>query len=56
MEEEKEAQQEYCVWVDWDHHIVSFQVAEGFEKLTYKTHDEMFFHVIRLIDRNFAIQ
>ena len=54
--EEKGEQQVYCVWADWDHHIVSFQEAEGFEKITYKTHDEMFFHIIRLIDKDYAIQ
>lgn len=56
MDEEKEVNNDFCVWVDWEHQIISFREAEGFEKITHKSRDEMFFRVIRLVDKNFAIQ
>lgn len=56
MEEEKEIQSGYPVWVDWERRIVSFQKAEGFDEISYSTHDEMFLFAIKLIDTGFAIQ
>lgn len=56
MEEEKEIQNGYPVWVDWEHRVVSFQKVEGFEELQHRTHDEMFLFAIRLVDTGFAIQ
>lgn len=46
----------YFLWIDWVRRIVSFQEAEGFELLQYKTHQDMLnFAVIKGLD-GFGIQ
>ena len=46
----------YSIWVDWENRVISFQKAEGFEKLEYPTHDEMFAFAIEKGSGGFAIQ
>ena len=46
----------YCLWIDWVQRVISFQKAEGFELLQYKTHQDMLnFAVIKGLD-GFGIQ
>lgn len=42
MVTEKEETEKWPVWINWDKRIVSFQEVEGFERLKYPSHDEMF--------------
>ena len=56
MEKEIEEAEKWPVWINWDKRIVSFQEAEGFEKLEYPSHDEMFQFAIDITMDVFAIQ
>ena len=56
MERENEETDLFSVWVDWQNRIVSFQQAEGFEKLEYPTHQEMFQFAIEKSMSGYAIQ
>ena len=56
MNREEEKKDSWPIWVDWNRRIVSFQEAEGFEKLVYPTHDEMFQFAIEKTMNGFAIQ
>ena len=56
MERENEETDVFSVWVDWQNRIVSFQQAEGFEKLEYPTHQEMFQFAIEKSMSGYAIQ
>lgn len=53
---DKEKETVYSIWVDWENRVISFQKAEGFEKLEYPTHDEMFAFEIEKGSGGFAIQ
>ena len=53
---EKENIDEWAIWVDWDKRVFSFQEAEGFDKIVYPTHDEMFRFAIDKSMSGFAIQ
>ena len=55
METEEEAQI-YSIWVDWKNRVISFQKAEGFEKLEYPSHEEMFAFAIEKGFAGFGIQ
>lgn len=56
MTGEKEEKTVWPVWVDWKRRIVSFREAEGFERLEYPTHEEMFRFAIDRTIEGFAIQ
>ena len=56
MVTEKENIDEWAIWVDWDKRVFSFQEAEGFDKIVYPTHDEMFRFAIDKSMSGFAIQ
>ena len=55
METESELEV-WPVWIDRERRIVSFQEAEGFERLEYPTHDEMFRFAVERTAEGFAIQ
>ena len=55
MENESELEV-WPVWIDRERRIISFQEAEGFERLEYPTHDEMFRFVTDRIMEGYAIQ
>lgn len=46
----------YSIWVDWEHRIISFHEEEGFERLDYTTHEEMFTFAIAKGFAGFGIQ
>ena len=46
----------FCLWVDWNRRVVSFEKVEGFEELRYATHDEMFQFAIERGNEGFGIQ
>ncbi len=56
MKQEEEETEIYSVWVDWDNRIVSFEEAEGFERLEYTSHEEMFDFVVKKGFAGFGIQ
>lgn len=56
MEKELEEAEKWPVWINWDRRIVSFEEAEGFERLEYPSHDEMFQFAIDKTMDGFAIQ
>lgn len=55
MDIEKEEAEGVLIWVDWKNRIVSFQNEDGFEKLEYPTHDEMFQFAIEKTMSGFGI-
>ena len=46
----------YSIWVNWEKRIISFDEAEGFQELQYKTHEEMFRFAIERGNEGFGIQ
>ena len=56
MDIEKEAQQVWTVWMDWDRRIVSFREVKDFEKQEFSTHEEMFRFALERTMEGFAIQ
>ncbi len=56
MEKEEEEAQAYAVWVDWENKVISFAEVEGFERLVYPTHGEMFAFAIEKGFAGFGIQ
>lgn len=46
----------YSVWVHWERRVISFHEAEGFERLDYPTHEEMFAFAIAKGFAGFGIQ
>ena len=48
--------EKWPVWINWDRRIVSFEEVEGFERLEYPSHDEMFQFAIDKTMDGFAIQ
>ena len=52
--EEKETV--YSIWINWEKRTISFEKAEGFQELQYKTHDEMFRFAIERGNEGFGIQ
>lgn len=52
----KEESAVWPIWVDWERRIVSFREADGFQKLEYPTHGEMFRFAIEKTTEGFAIQ
>ncbi len=56
MDQEKERGTVYPIWVDWDRRIISFSEADGFEKLEYPTHEEMFAFAVEKGFEGFGIQ
>lgn len=55
MENERELEV-WLVWIDRERRIISFQEAEGFERLEYPTHDDMFRFAIERTMEGYAIQ
>ena len=56
MIDEKETNDGWPIWVDWEKRIISFREATGFDKLVFPTHDEMFRFAIDKSMSGFAIQ
>lgn len=54
--EEEENQEGYLIWVDWARQIVSFHEVEGFQQLSYPTHEEMLDFAIAKGYAGFGIQ
>ena len=55
MENERELAV-WLVWIDRERRIISFREAEGFERLEYPTHDDMFRFAIERTMEGYAIQ
>ena len=56
MDKEREESQIWSVWIHREQRVVSFREAEGFERLEYPTHDEMFDFAIQKTREGFALQ
>ena len=46
----------YPLWINWETRVISFHEADGFERLEYSTHEEMFAFAIRKGFEGFGIQ
>lgn len=51
-----ERRNDYFAWIDRCRRIVSFRFAEGFERMRFDTHEEMFSFVISMTNSGFRIQ
>ena len=56
LNKDNEETQLWPVWINWEHRVVSFLEAEGFERLEYPSHDEMLWFVIGKGNEGFGIQ
>ena len=56
MEKEKEQQQVWPVWIDWENRILSFREEKAFEKREFSTHEEQFQFAVERTGEGFAIQ
>ena len=56
MFDEKETNDGWPIWVDWEKRIISFREAAGFDKLVFPTHDEMFRFAVDKTMSGFAMQ
>ena len=54
--EDKDEEQIHSLWVDLENRVISFHEAEGFEKMEYATHEEMFAFAIEKGVEGFGIQ
>lgn len=54
--EEREEETEFSIWVDWEHRVISFSEENGFEKLSFPTHEEKFKFAIDRGNEGFGIQ
>ncbi len=53
----KEEEKEVCfLWVDWEKRVISFNEKDGFEKLEYPTHKQMFEFAVEKGYAGFGIQ
>ena len=55
MKEEKEVQEEYVAWINKQERILTFCEKEGFEKLTFKTHEDELSYVYNLCESGYRI-
>ena len=46
----------YPLWINWEKRVISFHAADGFQKLEYATHEEMFSYAIKKGFEGFGIQ
>lgn len=56
MEEELEIAEVCWLWVDWEHRVISFHQAPGFERLEYPTRREMLEFAMEKSRDGFSIQ
>ncbi len=56
MEKEEAEAEIFSVWVNWETRVISFEESEGFERLEYATHEEMFDFAIKKGFSGFGIQ
>lgn len=56
MKEDEENQRMYTAWINEEQKIVSFQKADGFEEMTFPTHEDKFAYVVRLCESGYRIQ
>ena len=56
MENEKTELEVWSIWIDWERRVISFHEAEGFEKVDFRTHKEMFHFAVEKGFDGFAIQ
>lgn len=54
--EEREEETVFSIWVNWERRVISFTQENGFEELTFPTHEEMFQFAIGKGNEGFGIQ
>ena len=54
--EDREEEAVFSIWVDWENRVISFSEENGFEELTFPTHEEMFQFAIERGNEGFGIQ
>ena len=52
----EEEEKMYSIWVNWERRVISFTQENGFEELTFPTHDEKFQFAIEHGNEGFGIQ
>ena len=43
------------VWINWETNTTSFQYQEGFERMTFESHDEMIRYVADLAMKGYSV-
>ena len=54
--EEREEETVFDLWVDWENRVISFFEENGFDKLSFLTHEEKFKFAIDRGNEGFGIQ
>ena len=54
--EDREEEAVFSIWVDWENRVISFSEENGFEKLSFPTHEEKFKFDIDRGNEGFGIQ
>ena len=54
--EEREEETVFSIWVNWERRVISFTQENGFEELTFPTHEEKFQFAIERGNEGFGIQ
>ena len=55
MKEDCEERAEFVAWVNKEKQIVTFHNLENFEKLIFKTHEDMISHVYNLCEAGYRL-
>ena len=54
--EDREEEAVFSIWVDWETKVISFSEENGFEKLTFPTHEEKIQFALNRGNDGFGIQ
>ena len=54
--EEREEETVFSIWVNWERRVISFTQENGFEELTFPTHQDKFQFAIERGNEGFGIQ
>ena len=55
MKEENDTQEEFVAWINNQERIVTFRDAEGFEKITFRYHEDKMSYVYNLCETGYRI-
>lgn len=54
--EERTEKMQFDLWVNWERRVVSFSKENGFEKVTFPTHEEKMKYALERSNEGFKIQ
>ena len=55
MKEENDTQEEFAAWINKQERIVTFRDSEGFEKITFRSHEDKMSYVYNLCETGYRI-